>query len=219
MKSFKNVKTIFFDYDGTLHNSMKVYEPAFKKAYAYLVKKELVEPREWKYDEIKYWLGFTSIEMWNRFMPDLPKEIKDQAREILGEEIKTLVKNKKAVLYEGVEETLRYLKDKKYKLVFASNCSSDYKELHKKLFSLDKYFDEFACAEEHDFIPKYKFLQKVMKKYSNDMVMIGDRMHDIKAGEMNNIYTIGCSYGFASDGELDNADLVIKDIRELKEYL
>ena len=29
---------IIFDYDGTLHNSIKIYGPAFRKAYEYLIK-------------------------------------------------------------------------------------------------------------------------------------------------------------------------------------
>ena len=30
--------TVFFDYDGTLHNSMLTYGPAFREVYADLVK-------------------------------------------------------------------------------------------------------------------------------------------------------------------------------------
>jgi len=37
------VRTIFLDYDGTLHDSLKIYARAFKKAYAYLVKEGLAE--------------------------------------------------------------------------------------------------------------------------------------------------------------------------------
>ena len=31
------MKYIIFDYDGTLHNSIKIYKPAFMTAYDYLV--------------------------------------------------------------------------------------------------------------------------------------------------------------------------------------
>ena len=31
------MKYIIFDYDGTLHNSIKIYKPAFLKAYDYLI--------------------------------------------------------------------------------------------------------------------------------------------------------------------------------------
>ena len=51
------------------------------------------------------------------------------------------------------------------------------------------------------------------------MIIIGDRFQDIDAGKKNDIYTIGCSYGFFLEEELDEADLIIKNISELKKYL
>lgn len=30
------VKTIIFDYDGTIHNTLGIYEPAFREAYQWL---------------------------------------------------------------------------------------------------------------------------------------------------------------------------------------
>lgn len=219
MDKLKNIKTIFFDYDGTLHDSMYIYKSALKKAYAYLVSEGLAEERELTDEEIKYWLGFNSIDMWEKFMPELSKEMQQKARKMVGEEMKALVKENKAALYEGAIDTLEYLKSKGYNLVFVSNCSYYYKDIHNKAFGLDKYFQELACAEEYEYIPKYEFLKEVMKKYPKDMVIVGDRHHDMKAGKMNNLYTIGCDYGFGEEQELEEADLIIKDIRELKEYL
>ncbi|MCY6370151.1 HAD family hydrolase [Clostridium ganghwense] len=219
MDIFKNVKTIFFDYDGTLHDSMNIYKPALNKAYSYLVEEGLAEPRDLKDEEIKYWLGFNSIDMWAKFMPELSKEMQTKARKMVGAEMKSLVEQKKAALYEGALETLEYLKSKGYRLVFVSNCSHYYKDMHNEAFNLDKYFEELACAQQYEYIPKYEFLAKVMTKYPKNMVIVGDRHHDMKAGKMNNIYTIGCDYGFGLEGELDEADIIIKDIRELKEYL
>jgi len=37
--------------------------------------------------------------------------------------------------------------------------------------------------------------------------MIGDRASDIAAGRANHMLTIGCTYGYAAPGELDQADL------------
>ncbi|MCY6960531.1 HAD family hydrolase [Clostridium brassicae] len=219
MDIFKNVKTVFFDYDGTIHNSMYIYKPALKKAYNYLIQEGVVEDRDLKDEEIKYWLGFNSIEMWKRFIPGLPEDIKTKAREIVGDEMKKSVKEQRAVLYEGALETLSYLKKRGYHLVFVSNCGQYYKDIHNEAFGLDKYFEELAYAEEYKFVPKYEYLKEVMKKYPKDMVMVGDRYHDIKAGKNNNIYTIGCDYGFATEGELKEADLIIWDIREIKKYL
>jgi haloacid dehalogenase superfamily, subfamily IA, variant 1 with third motif having Dx(3-4)D or Dx(3-4)E len=218
MINFKDIKTIFFDYDGTLHDSMKIYGPAFKKAYAYLVENKFAESKEWADEEISHWLGYNSQEMWKIFMPNLSQEIRDKGRQIVGDEMKSLIEAGRAVLYEGAIETLSYLKNKGYHLVFISNCRRYYRDSHGKLFGLHNYFDDMICSEEYDFIPKYEILARVKDRYPEEMVIIGDRKHDIEAGRKNDIYTIGCKYGFASEGELENVDIVINDITELKEY-
>ena len=37
------VKTIIFDYDGTIHNTLGIYEPAFREAYQWLAEQNVVE--------------------------------------------------------------------------------------------------------------------------------------------------------------------------------
>lgn len=218
MIAYEKVKTIFFDYDGTIHNSIKIYAPAFKKAYHYLIQKGFAKGREWTEKEISYWLGFNSVNMWREFMPELSEEMRKKSSKIIGSELNNLAKEKKAVLYEGASEILEYLKCSGYNLIFISNCGKYYMDTHNEVFKLDRYFDEMVCAEEYNFIPKYEILNRIMEKYSHDMVIIGDRKQDVQAGKINNIHTIGCGYGFAFDGELESADLVINDIRELKKY-
>lgn len=219
MIPFNKIRTIFFDYDGTIHNSIKIYGPAFRKAYAYLIQEGLVDKRDWTDKEISYWLGFNPQEMWKTFMPALDESIRNKCSAIIGEEMKSLTEKGSPELYEGAPETLEYLKSRDYRLVFISNCKISYKDCHSRLFYLVNYFEELICSEEYNFISKYEILRKIKGKYPNEMVIIGDRMQDIEAGKKNNIYTIGCSYGFSQKGELADADLIINDINELKDYL
>lgn len=213
---FRSVKTIFFDYDGCLHNSIKIYAPAFKKAYAYLVAKGLAEHKAWQDEEISYWLGFNSHDMWKAFTPHLDEDVRNLCSELIGEEMKQLVEQGKAELYPGALEVLPYLKNKGYRLVFISNCRIYYKDCHNKLFHLDNYFEELVCSEEYDFIPKYEMLGKIKSRYPGEMAIVGDRKQDIESGKRNKIYTIGCRYGFCSEGELDEADVTVDSILELK---
>jgi phosphoglycolate phosphatase len=216
---FKSIKTIFFDYDGTLHNSINIYAPAFRKAYDFLVNEGLAESRDWSDKEISYWLGFNPQEMWENFMPSLSEDLREKCSSIIGEEMKIQIEEEKPALYEGALETLEYLKDKGYHLVFISNCKAYYKEFQSKLFKLDRYFESLVCSDEYDFIPKYDILKTIKDKYPEDMVIVGDRRQDIEAGIKNNIYTIGCTYGFALEKELDDADMLIDNIKELTKYL
>ncbi len=218
MISFSNIKTLFFDYDGTIHNSIKIYGPAFRKAYSYLVEEGFAVKREWSDKEISYWLGFNPQEMWEKFMPDLEEHIRSKCSAMIGEEMKSLTDKGKPELYEGALDTLKYLKSRGYRLIFISNCKISYRDSHSRLFGLGDYFEELVCSEEYNFIPKYEILRDIKGKYPEKMVIIGDRFQDIEAGKKNDIYTIGCSYGFPLEGELDEADLIIENISELKRY-
>ena len=58
---------LIFDYDGTLHNTMKIYKPSFLKAYDYLVSVGKAAPRIFADNEISCWLGYSGAEMWKLF--------------------------------------------------------------------------------------------------------------------------------------------------------
>lgn len=219
VNKLENIKTIFFDFDGTLHDSIKIYAPAFRKAYKYLVENKLAEPKSWSEDEVSYWLGYSSKEMWKSFMPELDEDNKKACSKIIGTEMLTAINEGKAKLYDGAVEVLTYLKNKNYKLIFISNCGKYYMDSVSEYFMLEEYFHQMVCSEGFNFIPKYEILNKIKNKYGSNMVIIGDRFQDLEAGIKNNIYTIGCEYGFGLTGELEKADLLINDIRELKNIL
>ncbi|MEA3424537.1 MAG: HAD family hydrolase [Bacillota bacterium] len=216
---FDDVKTIFFDYDGTIHNSIKVYGPAFRKAYGYLTEKGVVTNKIWTDDEISYWLGYSVKAMWKEFMPDLDSMLRDEARKMIGDEMLRLINKGEVVLYDGALETLSYLRQKGYRLIFISNCSISYRDIARDTLGLGKYFEEMVCSQEYGYIPKYEILSMIKDKYPQKMVMIGDRFQDIEAGIRNGIHTIGCSYGFHRPDELNEADLIINDIKELMTIL
>ena len=60
------VKTIIFDYDGTIHNTLGIYEPAFREAYQWLAEQNVVEEQRIETAQIAGWLGLNSKEMWDR---------------------------------------------------------------------------------------------------------------------------------------------------------
>ncbi|BEP29525.1 HAD family hydrolase [Helicovermis profundi] len=216
---FKNIKTIFFDFDGTLHNGKKVYIPAFKEGYKYLVENGYADEKEFSSQEVAMWLGYNEKDMWNTFMPNLPESIQKKASKIIGSTMDKLVEKGEASLFDESIDTLKYLKEKGYTLLFLSNCTESYKDFSIINFKLQDYFDDYLTAERFNNIPKEDIIKKVMSKYKMDMVMIGDRFHDIKAGKENDLYTIGCSYGYGSKDELKEADTIIASIGELKNIL
>lgn len=208
-------RTLFFDYDGTLHNSIKIYYPAFLKAFDYLISQRACENRLWTEDEVSKWLGFNKEEMWDAFMPTLDSELKDLAGNIIGKRMDELVLQGEAELFPNVAEILYLIKKDQFELIFLSNCSNSYMERHRDLFKLDRFFDAYYTAEQFDYISKADILTKVVEKHPNPRAVIGDRLKDFDAAKANNLLSIGCSYGYGTKEELNKADIVIDRFDEL----
>jgi phosphoglycolate phosphatase len=51
------------------------------------------------------------------------------------------------------------------------------------------------------------------------VVMVGDRRHDVEGAAEHGIPTIGVAWGYAGDGELSGAELVVADAAELEAAL
>ncbi|MFW5838808.1 MAG: HAD family hydrolase [Bacillota bacterium] len=213
--TIKNVKTLFFDYDGTIHNSLEIYKPAFLDVYDWLVNQGYKKPRTWHDYEIKQFLGQNPKSMWESFGKGLPDEIRKAASRRIGKNMQIYMSENMAVLYERALETLAILKDRGYTLIFISNCTNAYMKAHIKAFNLDAYFTMMVNAETYDYISKSKILKTIMKDFDKDMAIIGDRYYDMQAGKENGIYTIGCTYGFGSPNELVDATMTIDSIETL----
>lgn len=200
--------TVFFDYDGTLHDSMAIYGPSFRKAYEWLVSEGHMPRQDFSDEWISQWLGWTAEAMWTTFAPELPEAVWRKAADIVGREMDDLTVQGEARLFGGVPEMLSALKGRGYELAFLSNCRSRYCEVHRSVFGLDEWFDAYYCAEDFDDIPKWQIYQKVCGSHSDPQVMVGDRFHDLDVATRSGIPSIGCAYGFGKEGELDAAALV-----------
>ncbi len=206
---------LIFDYDGTLHQSMLTYAPAFRATCKMLADKGYMAEREFTDEEISYWLGFNSTDMWNNFLPDVPADVKENARIFLGQDMGQRVENGEGALYPHAEEVLAELKSQGHTLIFLSNCRVKYMERHSRVFGLQRFFDYFYCCEEFDFIPKYQIFRLFSLQHKGEFIVIGDRFHDIETAEKNGLKSIGCGYGYGKKGELSAADIIVDDITEI----
>lgn len=218
-KEIHNIKTVYFDYDGTLHDSISIYAPAFRKAYEYLVDINKAEKKDFTDNEIAKWLGYTDSEMWDVFMKQLEIEHRMRAEQIINKEMAEQIHKGNARLFEDITKVLKELKDKGYVLVFLSNCGKEYMESANKLFNLNCYFDDMVCSGVYNNKPKHEILSEIKDKYPLNQVIIGDRFHDINAAKYNNIYSIFCEYGYGDITECEEADIRIKEPIEILNYL
>lgn len=217
--TLSGIRTIYFDFDGTIHESNRVYAPAFRKAYRYLVDEGKAEERTFTDKEISTWLGYSRTEMWKNFMGHLEEGYRKTAGEMIGRTMREGIEEGTARLYEGAGQVLSELKKRGYVLVFLSNCGRKYMETSSMAFGLEKYFDSMICSEDHGYIPKDEILKDVMGSFPMGQVIVGDRFHDVESGVRNGIPSIFCEYGYGSLDEGKDATYRIKDIRELLDIL
>lgn len=214
-----NIKTVIFDWDGTLHDTIHIYEPAFKNAMKFLESEGLLSPREWKTEDIKPFIGMSPTAMWQSFQPKLSTVMIEKASSIISKTMQTLIEQGQGKLYPDVLETLYYLKEKGYYLVYLSNSKTYYMELMKAHFDLARFFDRFVCSETHQYLPKQQILTQIKSELPQEMVMVGDRIIDMETGIMNGCLTFACDYGYGPEHELKDADYHLSHLAELKDYL
>lgn len=212
---FNHVSTLIIDFDGTIHDSLHIYEPAFRNAYQYLIDNQHVPNRNWKSSEISQFLGQTPAETWNIIGQGLSDGLIEKASQMIGSTMSHLIEEGNAKLYDGALDVLRTLRNRGYILVFLSNCKRSYMEKHTKWFKLNEIFHTMLCGEDFSFISKAEIIRQISDSYPQEIVVIGDRHHDIDAGIANHLKTIGCTYGFGELKEISKADILIYDIKEL----
>ncbi|NLA70123.1 MAG: HAD family hydrolase [Clostridiales bacterium] len=204
-----------FDYDGTLHETIRVYEPAFRKAYEYLARNNLMEPRTVTTEEIASYLGFSAKDMWDSFAPEISEEDKLHCSSLIGDEIINQIKEGNARLYSNAIDTLKALKAKGNTLIFLSNCKEQYMNENRNYFGLDRFFDDYYCCEKYDYAPKYEIFSTIKEKHSGEFIVIGDRFHDMEIAQKHNLKSVGCLYGYGSPEELECASVRIDDISQI----
>lgn len=207
--------TVFLDYDGTIHDSLRVYAPAVRTAVDWLVAEGHLESCELSDERIGAWLGQTARQMWTSFAPQLPEPVWQQAATLVGETIDRLTEQGEAVLFDGVLDALAQLKQDGWRLVFISNCRNAYCAAHRAVFGLDRYFDAYCTAEAFDGIPKWQIYQEVAGSHPLPHVMVGDRVYDIEVAVNSGIPSIGCAYGYGQPEELDQASTLVSNPAEI----
>ena len=101
----KNDKPLLiFDYDGTLHHTIEIYEPSVKTVYQGLVEEGLVLPQELKRERIAGWLGMNQQEMWEDLAGNLPLVRREAAAQEVAKQMKKQIEMGHARWYPGVRE-------------------------------------------------------------------------------------------------------------------
>lgn len=218
-RMIEGIRTLIFDWDGTLHESMHIYKKAFLKAFQFLVDHGYAEYRRWTEDEIRMFLGMNPKEMWASFTPKQTDEIIQVASSIISDSMSESIKNGEAKLYAGAWDVLMAMKAKGYRLVYLSNSKTYYMQRMDEAFGLKHVFDLMIASEMYQYVPKHDILHHIKDIFPKPWAVIGDRHVDMEAAKHHGAFAIACDYGYGKKEELKDGDLHIYTISELLEIL
>lgn len=210
----KKKGTIFFDFDGTLHETMKIYGPALDIARKFLIENN-VEFHGLTPELYHTYLGYNADEMWEDVLRDANFDLAQKVKMMVGRAMDENLENGVGRLYPNTESTLGELKNRGYTLIYISNARNSYYEKVKKIYKLDRFFERFLTSQMYNEIPKEEIISQVKNEFPAPFSIVGDRFFDMVAGKKNGIKTVFCSYGYGEKKEGEEADFKIDSIEEL----
>lgn len=211
-------KYILFDLDGTLTDPML----GITKSVQYALNKFGIEIED--LNQLCKFIGpplkDSFMEFYNFTEEDASKAI-TYFREYFS--TKGLYENE---VFDNIEDMLISLKEQNKSLIIATSKPTIFAEKILKHFNLKKYFDFISGSnldntrtKKADVI-KYALDENGLTDIS-EIIMIGDREHDVIGAKSLGIECIGILHGYGSYDELSDsgAEYIVKDVNELHSLL
>ncbi len=190
---------VFLDLDGTLTDP----KPGITGSFAYALKSLGLTPPP--LDDLTWIIGPALIDSFKKFGVEDP----DRALELYREKYTSggLFENS---VYAGIPEALGKLKGDGFELHIATAKPHAYARKITSHFGLSKFFtNEFGPELDGTRNNKGDLLAYALEQTGIDAansVMIGDRIHDIKAARFVGMRVIGVTWGYGTTDETDQAD-------------
>lgn len=128
-------------------------------------------------------------------------------------------------VYPGISELLKDLKQQGKRLaIVTSKIDHIAKDVLANMGLLD-YFEFVSAQTPNVVVDKEVILSRALSELSvkdrSDVVMIGDRRHDVEAAKAMNLDSIGALWGYGDRQELESegATHIVADTNELRELL
>lgn len=196
-------KAILFDLDGTLTESGE----GITKSVQYALEK-LGKP-EPDLESLKVFVGPPLLEQFMKYA-DLDEETARQAVTFYRERysVTGIFENRP---YPGVEEMLAGLKKKGYILAVSSSKPEYFVKKILDHFELTEYFTEIVGSEMNGGrTGKSEVIEETlcrlhMENKRDQVLMVGDREHDILGARKSGLSCLAVSYGYGSREELEAA--------------
>lgn len=126
-------------------------------------------------------------------------------------------------VFDGIDNLLNMLNNNGIILAIATSKPTIYAKDIIKHFKLDKYFkDVYGSELDGRRTDKAEVIEYALNNIGIDrenVIMIGDRSHDIIGANKNGIKSIGVLLGFGSKEELQNADYIAKNVEDIYDII
>ena len=203
----QNAAGIIFDMDGTLWDSSE----NVARSWSTVTEKTPGLEKALTKDDLQSVMGRTMDKIAEALFSALPAEKQRQTLERCCEAENTYLREHGGILYDGVEQTLKALKEK-YRLFIVSNCQAGYIEAFLDHYGLWKYFDDIECFGNNG-KPKDENIRRIYERNRlQRAVYVGDIQGDYDASVRAGIGFIHARYGF---GQIGTEVPFIASFREL----
>ncbi|MGN4123831.1 HAD hydrolase-like protein [Lysinibacillus sphaericus] len=205
---------IIFDMDGTLFQTNLILEPALTSTFDVLRAKGLWQddtPIE-TYREI---MGVPLPVVWETLCPEHSLEVREDSNTIFHAKLIEHIQQGRGALYPNAEQTLMTLAEN-YNLYIASNGQIEYLQAIVETYQLTRFFKNIYSIQSISSGHKSDLVRIVIEENNiQHGAVVGDRASDIQAAQDNHFLSIGVRFDFAQESELQKADVVIDDLKEL----
>ena len=217
MKNFNNIKGVFFDLDGTLFDTA----PELSFATNQMLKD--IDLQELESDIIKSFIGKGADNLVRKSISYSSQKVSEtlfkEARKLFDKYY--ILNAAQSLPYDGVEETLMKLKNKKLSLA----CITNKPEIHTHAIleesGLISYLDlvvsgDTVSRKKPDPMPLQYSCDK-LELEPKQAIMVGDSCNDIEAGFSAGTYVVTVPYGYqyGQSIESNKVDLAITNLNDL----
>lgn len=187
-------KGIIFDMDGTLWDSAQNVAVSWNLA----IERAGYRREPLTTEDIQGVMGRTMDAIADALFSNLGKEERMELLNVCCQAENEYLREHGGVLYDGVEETLRRLKERGYHLSIVSNCQSGYIEAFLDHYHLWDYIADTECYG-NNLCQKGDNIRLVVKRNQLERaVYVGDIQGDYDASCKAGVAFIHAAYGFGT---------------------